>query len=116
MDARDLLGEEKIIGLTIKSREHALEATRLPLDYACIGGVFATSSKHNSEPPLGLHGLKELVHIMRLHAPTLPLGAIAGITLSNAKSVLAQGVDGIALLSAITHAHDLETATREFTP
>lgn len=118
-DARRLLGADKIIGLTIKTSDQAIEATRLPLDYGCIGGVFATTSKHNAEPPLGLEGLKALVKIVREHSTTLPtkslpLGAIAGITFDNFKSVFEQGVDGIALLSAITHSDDMETATRRF--
>jgi thiamine-phosphate pyrophosphorylase len=113
VDARRLLGADKIIGLTIKTMDHARAAPDLPIDYACIGGVFATSSKHNPEPPLGLSGLHARVQVIRQKSPALPIGAIAGITADNAAEVMAQGVDGIAVLSSVTMAEDVEAATAQ---
>jgi thiamine-phosphate pyrophosphorylase len=113
VDARHLLGADKIIGLTIKTMEQAREAPDLPIDYACIGGVFATSSKHNPEPPLGLAGLHARVQIIRQKTSRLAIGAIAGITAHNAADVIAQGVDGIAVLSTVTMAEDVESSTRD---
>jgi thiamine-phosphate pyrophosphorylase len=110
-DARRILGAHKIIGLTIKTLEQAQETGTLPIDYACIGGVFTTTSKQNVEPPLGLSGLNERVKIIRKVAPNLKIGAIAGINASNAASVMQQDIDGVAVLSAITMAHDVERDT-----
>ena len=101
-EARRLLGSQAIIGLTVKTGAQADELYRLPVDYACIGGVFATTSKDNPDPPVGLDGLQRLVFRARLaRGPGLPLGAIAGIDAGNAASVIAAGADGVAVISAL---------------
>lgn len=101
-DARRLLGPGAIIGLTVKTGAQADELYRLPVDYACIGGVFATASKDNPDPPVGLDGLRRLIFRARLaRGAELPLGAIAGIDLGNAASVIEAGADGIAVISAL---------------
>jgi thiamine-phosphate diphosphorylase len=112
-DARRLLGRSAIIGITIKTPTQADELYRLPVDYACIGGVFATASKLNPEPPIGLDGLGRIAFRARLAAGKLPVGAIAGIDASNAASTIAAGADGIAVISAIFGARDPEQAARE---
>jgi thiamine-phosphate pyrophosphorylase len=104
-DARRLLGTEAIIGLTLKNVEQADELYRLPVDYACIGGVFATLSKNNPEPPLGVDGLARVAFRARL-AGGIPVGAIAGIDHTNAASVIASGVGGVAVISALFMADD----------
>lgn len=106
-DARDLLGPRAIIGVTVKSAEHAAGLPDMPLDYACIGGVFATVSKNNPAPPIGLEGLREVLARVRL-ASSAPVGAIAGIDASNAKAVITAGVDGIAVISALFMAADVQ--------
>ena len=111
-DARALLDPNAIIGLTIKSESQAEALTQSPVDYACIGGVFTTVSKHNPEPPLGLAGLARVAAIVHRTSPGLPLGAIAGIDASNASDVIAAGVDGVAVISALTGADDVISAAR----
>ncbi len=111
-DARRLLGPRAIIGVTIKTPEQADELYRLPADYACIGGVFATSSKVNPEPPIGLEGLSRIAFRARLAGGKIPVGAIAGINETNAASVIAMGADGIAVVSAIFAADDVRQAAR----
>lgn len=101
-EARRLLGPRAIIGLTVKTGAQADELYRLPVDYACIGGVFATSSKDNPDPPIGLDGLQRILFRARLaRGPGLPLGAIAGIDDGNLADVIATGADGVALISAL---------------
>lgn len=100
VDARNLLGAKAIIGLTIKTAEHADALASLPVDYGCIGGVFATASKNNPSPPIGLEGLSRIAAISR-HSSLAPVGAIAGIDASNIESVIAAGVDGVAIISAL---------------
>ena len=78
-DARRLLGPQAIIGLSIKTLDQALRAPVEHLDYACIGGVFATTSKDNPDPPIGLTGLKSILAALRSRSRDLPIGAIAGI-------------------------------------
>ncbi|GJE38220.1 thiamine phosphate synthase [Methylobacterium persicinum] len=101
-DARRLLGPDAIIGLTVKTAAQADELYRLPIDYACIGGVFATTSKDNPDPPVGLDGLSRILFRARLaRGPGLPVGAIAGIGPDNAAAVIAAGADGVAVISAL---------------
>src|SRR5262245_28377375 len=112
-DARRLLGPDAIIGLSIKSPEQAAAAPVALLDYAAIGGVFATTSKDNPDPPVGVAGLGRIAAVLRERAPTLPLCAIAGIDASNAGSAIAAGADGVAVLSALSLAPSPEQAARD---
>jgi thiamine-phosphate pyrophosphorylase len=101
-DARRLLGPDAIIGLSIKTAEQVRAARLDLLDYVCIGGVFATISKDNPDPPIGTDGLHALSDMIRQRAPDMPAGAIAGIDERNAASVIAAGADGIAVISALS--------------
>ena len=107
--ARRLLGPDAIIGITLKDRGDLTGLDPAVADYGCIGGVFATSSKDNPDPPLGLAGLSDL---LRMAGSTLPVGAIAGIDHSNAADVIRAGADGVAVISALFMADDVEAATR----
>lgn len=111
-DARRLLGEERIVGLTIRTREHAQAAPLDVLDYVCIGGVFDTLSKENPTA-IGVDGWRDAAEHFRTHAPSLPIGAIAGIDAANAREVMEAGADGIAVISAVFGADDVEAAARE---
>ena len=113
-DARRLLGDGAIIGLTLKTGAQADELYRLPVDYACIGGVFATTSKDNPDPPVGLDGLSRIVFRARLaRGADLPLGAIAGIDSSNVAAVVAAGADGVAVIRALFGAESVEGRARD---
>ncbi len=113
-EARRLLGREAIIGLTLKTGAQADELYRLPVDYACIGGVFATTSKDNPDPPVGLDGLARIVFRARLaRSAAFPLGAIAGIDSSNAAAVIATGADGVAVISALFSGESVEGRARD---
>ena len=110
-DARQLLGGEAIIGLTLKTDEHAMAAPADMLDYVCIGGVFDTLSKDNTTS-MGVDGWSHVAKRFRQIKSALPIGAIAGIDASNIQSVLGAGADGAAIISAIFMADDVEVATR----
>lgn len=112
--ARRLLGEGAVIGVTVKTEGDALRAAQAPVDYACIGGVFATVSKVNPDPPVGLDGLTRLREMIRDRAPHLPVGAIAGIDLARVPDVIAAGADGVALISALFRADDIAATARSF--
>lgn len=111
--ARRLLGPDAIIGLTVKNEADADAAIAAPIDYACIGGVFETLSKHNPDPPVGLDGFRTLRERIRAAKPDLPVGAIAGIDTVRAGEVVRAGASGIAVISAIFRADDIAAATRE---
>jgi thiamine-phosphate pyrophosphorylase len=111
-DARALLGPAAIIGQSIKTIGQAEAAPIEVLDYVCVGGVFATSSKDNPDPPIGIKGLAAILKVLRGRAPRLPVGAIAGIDETNAGGVIAAGADGVAVISALSLAADPAAAAR----
>ena len=95
--ARALLGEGAVIGFSTHGVEQAVAAARLPVDYIAIGPVFATQSKENPDPSVGLEGVARV----REAVGRLPLVAIGGITQENARSVLDAGADSVAVISAL---------------
>ena len=111
--ARELLGPDAILGLSVRTRAEARAAPVHVLDYVALGGVFATSSKTNKTKPIGLDGLRDLAAIIRARQPGMPICAIAGIDQTNAGGVIAAGVDGIAVISALCKAEQPEQAARQ---
>jgi thiamine-phosphate pyrophosphorylase len=109
-DARRLLGRDAIIGLSVKTAAQAEAAPIDLLDYVGIGGVFATTSKDNPDPPIGPAGLSRIAAVFRRRAPHLPLCGIAGIDASNAADAVAAGADGVAVISALSLADDPRAA------
>lgn len=95
--ARRLLGREAVIGFSTHNLEQAREALHLPIDYLAFGPIFLTSTKSNPDP---VAGLDQLRHICSL-AGSLPVVAIGGINRSNAREVLAEGADAVAVISAL---------------
>jgi thiamine-phosphate pyrophosphorylase len=111
-DARRLLGPDAIIGLSLKTVAQAQAAPLDRLDYVAIGGVFATRSKDNPDPPVGLDGFKTILRAVRARAPHMPVTAIAGIDHSNGADVICAGADGVAVISALSLAADPAQAAR----
>jgi thiamine-phosphate pyrophosphorylase len=112
-DARRLLPSHAIVGLSVKTVAQAEAAPVDLLDYAAIGGVFATTSKDNPDPPIGIEGLRVIAQVFRRRRPDLPLCAIAGIDAGNAGATIAAGVDGVAVISALSLVASPEKAARE---
>ena len=110
-DAREMMGLGAIIGLTLTTPEHAEALGRMPVDYGCIGGVFATASKNNPSPPIGIDGLRACVTQAKRQS-RCPVGAIAGIDATNAAAVIAAGADGIAVISALFAMPDPQAEAR----
>jgi thiamine-phosphate pyrophosphorylase len=112
-DARLLLGRGAIIGLSIKTVEQAKLAPLNLLNYVAIGGVYGTTSKDNTAAPIGIDGLRTIVGAIRARAPHYPICAIAGINSGNAADVIAAGVDGVAVISALSLAPDPAVAAQD---
>jgi thiamine-phosphate pyrophosphorylase len=115
-DARRLLGTDAIIGTSIKSVAAAEAAPVDLIDYAGIGGVYATLSKEQKSAPIGPDGFVRIAAALRRRAPALPLCGIAGIDAGNAGAVIAAGADGVAVISALSLVPDpaaAATALRE---
>ncbi len=111
--AREMLGPDAIVGLTIKTEEHLAQAPLHVVSYFGIGGVFATQTKDNPDAPIGLDGLSRLCRSARSKGFGGPLAAIAGISHDNAASVIAAGADGVCVVSAVSGADDPAAAVRD---
>jgi len=111
-DARKLLGPQAIVGLSISNLDEAAAAPVKLIDYAGIGGVYATVSKEQKSPPIGPEGFTRVAGALRARAPGLPAVGIAGIEASNAAAVIAAGADGVAVISALSLAPDPAAAAR----
>jgi thiamine-phosphate pyrophosphorylase len=111
--ARRLLGPDAIIGLSIKSVALAEAAPIALLNYVGVGGVYATTSKDNPNPPIGFEGLARIADVFRRRAPKFPLCAIAGIDAGNAAPAIEAGAHGVAVISALSLAPDPLAAARE---
>jgi len=109
-DARAVLGPAAIIGRSLGNEADIRAMVHEPVDYGCIGAVFATRNKDDADTPMGLDGLARLAALARDAA--VPVGAIAGISAANAAQVIAAGADGVAVISAIFGEADPLAATR----
>ena len=94
--ARAQLGPERVIGVSTHTAQQLKAADRTSADYLATGPVFATASKVDAEPAIGLDG----VRTAREHTRK-PLVAIGGITLQQAEAVWGAGADSIALIGAL---------------
>ena len=104
-DARRLVGNRMIIGISAESVADAVRAEAEGADYIGASPVFTTPTKTDTAPPLGLDGLRAI-----RRAVQLPLVAIGGINADNAAAVLRAGADGLAVVSAIVSAPCPRTA------
>jgi thiamine-phosphate pyrophosphorylase len=91
---RAIIGADRWLGLSTHNPEQLREADLTSADYLAIGPVFATSSKENPDPVVGLEGVRRARALTRK-----PLVAIGGITRTNAASVIEAGADSVAVIS-----------------
>ena len=105
---RALLGVGACVGFSTHGVGQAIEAARLPVDYIAIGPAFATSSKENPDPVVGLEGVRRV----RAAVPGVPLVAIGGVTAENARAVLEAGADSVAVIGALLNTSDPAEITR----
>jgi thiamine-phosphate pyrophosphorylase len=106
--ARAILGDSMIIGISAESAADAVAAERQGADYLGVSPIFATATKADTAPPLGLAGLREI-----RKAVSIPLVGIGGLNKHNAADVIRHGADGVAVVSAIVAADDPKAAAQE---
>jgi thiamine-phosphate pyrophosphorylase len=87
-------GKTRIIGFSTHNLAQVREADTLPIDYIAIGPVFATGSKANPDPVVGLEGVRQARRVTKK-----PLVAIGGITRQNCSQVKTAGADAVAVIS-----------------
>lgn len=95
-EARRLLGPDAVIGRSTHTPEQLAYALEAPVTYVAYGPVFATSTKANPDPVVGLDGVAAAARAAR--AAARPLVAIGGITLETAAGVIAAGADAVAVI------------------
>lgn len=106
--ARALLGKEKIIGLSVETMDEVLAANALDVDYIGISPVYATPTKTDTLTPFGLEGIEEVMSLSRHRCV-----AIGGMNRSTIGEVIARGVEGVAVVSAIVSAESPRAASAE---
>ena len=87
-------GERRIVGFSTHNLAQIEEADSMPIDYLAVGPVFATGSKANPDPVIGLEGVRQA-----RTATAKPLVAIGGITRKNCREVKDAGADAVAVIS-----------------
>ena len=94
--ARAVVGDRLWVGVSTHSVEQVRAVESGPLDYVAIGPVFATSSKQDPDPVVGLEGVQAA-----RRATARPLVAIGGITRANCRAVIEAGADSVAVISEL---------------
>ncbi|MFC6836783.1 thiamine phosphate synthase [Halomarina ordinaria] len=107
--ARDLLGDDAIVGRSVSTVAAAREAVDAGADYLGVGAVFATGSKDvdPADADIGLERVRDVADSV-----DVPFVGIGGITADNAARVVEAGADGVAVISALTDAPDVAAAAR----
>jgi thiamine-phosphate pyrophosphorylase len=97
-----------IIGISAESLEDAIQAEKGGADYLGVSPIYATPTKTDTAPALGLEGLQQIRNAVRI-----PLVGIGGLDKDNSADVIRHGADGVAVVSAIVAAENPETAAGE---
>jgi thiamine-phosphate pyrophosphorylase len=105
--ARKIVGDSMIIGISAESVADAVAAQEAGADYLGVSPIYATPTKTDTAPALGLEGLRQI-----RESVDLPLVGIGGLKAENAARVIEHGADGVAVVSAIVSADDPEQAAR----
>jgi thiamine-phosphate pyrophosphorylase len=109
-DARRVVGAERWVGISTHTEEQVKLADLTCADYVAVGPVFATGTKLDAEPVIGLDGVRRARALT-----TKPIVAIGGITRANARSVMEAGADSVAVISALfVEGEPVEKVARDF--
>ena len=106
--ARQVLGPEKILGVTAKTVKRALEAETSGADYLGTGAIFPTRTKENAPITL-ISTLKTICQTV-----AIPVVAIGGLTSENIDQLIGTGIVGVAVVRDLMQAEDIEAKTQAF--
>lgn len=95
-DARKVIGSEATLGYSSHNMAQLAAAGGEPVDYVAIGPIYATASKRNPDPIVGVEEIRRCRGLIEK-----PLVAIGGITQENARDVWAAGADSVAIIGAL---------------
>ncbi len=103
---RNIIGKDKILGVSVARQEEALKAVEDGADYLGVGAMFATNTKTDARPVT----MEELKGIRA--AVSIPIVVIGGINMNTLERFKGTGIDGLAVVSAIIAEKDIEAAAR----
>jgi len=106
--ARQMLGAQRLLGISVHAVEEAVQAEAAGADYIVLGPIYETPSKQTFGPPLGIHILEKACSLVRI-----PIFGIGGVTAARAREMRGAGAFGAAVITAIFGADDVESAMRE---
>jgi len=106
--ARQVLGTQRLLGISVHAAEEAVQVESQGADYIVLGPIYETPSKQMFGPPLGIHTLERACRLVRL-----PIIGIGGVTAARAREMRRAGAFGVAVITAVLSAADVESATRE---
>ena len=107
--ARKLLGKDKIIGVTVHDVKKAIQAENKGANYLGVSPIFSTTTKSDAGKPCGVEVIKEIKKNCKM-----PIVAIGGITMDNAKEVVHAGADAICAISAVVTKDDIKKEIKKF--
>jgi thiamine-phosphate pyrophosphorylase len=108
-EARDLLGSNAVIGISVQTPAQAIDAEVGSADYIAVSGVFPTATKTDVGRYPGLDGVTQI-----RRSTGLPIIAIGGINPQNCRRVIEAGAHGVAVVTAITMSDDIPGTCRNF--
>jgi thiamine-phosphate pyrophosphorylase len=95
-ECRNLIGPDAILGFSSHNAGQLATAGGEPVNYIALGPIFATASKRNADPIVGVEEVRRLRSLL-----DKPLVAIGGITLENALDVIRAGADSVAVIAGL---------------
>jgi thiamine-phosphate pyrophosphorylase len=107
--ARRILGQNKIIGLTVHNDAEAAEAEALGADYVGLSPIFSTATKEDAGEACGIPMIEQT-----RKAISIPIVAIGGISKENIREVITAGADSAVAISAVLTSGDVYGETRDF--
>lgn len=107
--AREILGNEKIIGLTVHNLEEAVEAEKIGADYIGLSPIFQTDTKKDAGAACGIATIKSV-----RKSVNLPIVAIGGINKENISQVIKAGADAAVAISAVVCSNDVYNEVSDF--
>ena len=106
--ARQLLGAERLLGISVHAVEEAVRVESQGVDYIVLGPIYETPTKQMFGPPLGIQTLEKACRSVRI-----PIIGIGGVTAARVREMRCAGAFGVAVITAVLGAVNVESAARE---
>ena len=106
--ARQLLGAQRLLGISVHAVEEAVQVESQGVDYIVLGPIYETPTKQMFGPPLGIQTLEKACRLVRI-----PIIGIGGVTAARVREMRCAGAFGVAVITAVLGAVNVESAARE---